>query len=158
MICRICGALVAGAHLGIYQVQQLLGKGRSGDAYLAAHLRSKQLAVLKLFPPDPACKNLWEAVRHEVRIITTLRHSSILPVFSSSTWSPDARSSSSQSLPDLLAAPGRAEYLLTLSQYAPATLIGKVRYTTTTSETTRGLNPISLRNPAAFVSREVALG
>ncbi|HLG60807.1 MAG TPA: protein kinase family protein [Ktedonosporobacter sp.] len=128
VICRICGALVAGAHLGIYQVQQLLGKGRSGDAYLASHLRSKQLAVLKLFPPDPACKNLWEAVRHEVRIITTLRHSSILPVFSSSIWYPDSRSSSSQPLPDLLAVPGRAEYLLTLSQYAPATLTGFVAH------------------------------
>lgn len=126
MICRICGALVAGANLGIYQVQQLLGKGRSGDAYLASHVRSRQLAVLKLFPPDPACKNLWEAVRHEVRIITTLRHNSILPVFSSSLWYPENRSNGSRPLPDLMAAPGREEYLLTLSQYAPATLTGFV--------------------------------
>ena len=122
VMCRICGALVAGAHLGIYQVQQLLGKGRSGDAYLASHVRSKQPVVLKLFPPDPTCVNLWEAVRREVRIVTTLHHSSILPVFSSMLWSPQARSSSTRPLQELMTTPGRDEYLLTLSQYAPATL------------------------------------
>src|SRR6185312_4613728 len=96
LICRICGSLIAGAHLGIYQIHQLLGKGRSGNAYLASHLRSRQQVVLKLFPPDPMGASLWEAARREVRVVTSLHHSSILPVFSCTTWYPEASSTESK--------------------------------------------------------------
>ncbi len=54
IVCRICGTLAAGASLGHYQAQKLLGTGRSGQAYLAAHQRSGQSVVIKLFPQDPA--------------------------------------------------------------------------------------------------------
>ncbi|MBV9231096.1 MAG: tetratricopeptide repeat protein [Chloroflexi bacterium] len=123
VICHICGTLVSGAQLGVYQVQHLLGRGRSGNAYLAIHTRSRQPVVLKLFPPDPTSMDLWEIARREVRIITSLRHSSILPVFSCTTWSPETRPGTSKSFHELMATPySREEYLLTLSQYTPVTL------------------------------------
>ena len=76
--------LVAGAHLGAYQVQQILGRGRSGSAYLAVHLRLKHPVVIKLFPPDEASLALWESARRECLLIAQLRHDSILPVLSCS--------------------------------------------------------------------------
>lgn len=123
VICRICGTLVAGAQLGIYQVQQLLGSGRSGKAYLATHLRSKQPVVIKLFAPDPASSMLWEAARHEVRITTALRHSSLLPIFSCTTWQCQTQPGTTRPLHELMSSfSGPETYLLTLCQYAPATL------------------------------------
>lgn len=74
--------LVRGVQLGTYQVQQLLGKGRSGSAYLAVHLRLKYPVVLKLFPPDKASMFLWDVARQECLFVTKLRYSSILPVLS----------------------------------------------------------------------------
>src|SRR5882672_3429598 len=72
LICQICGTLAAGALLGIYQIQQMLGSGRSGKAYLALHSRQRQPVVIKLIAPDPANVDLWEAARREVRIISSL--------------------------------------------------------------------------------------
>src|SRR5579862_2993210 len=82
VLCSACGSLVAGANMGVYQVQRLLGNGRNGSAYLAIHQRSKQPVVIKLLPPDPASSDLWEAARREVRMATSLRQSPIVPVFS----------------------------------------------------------------------------
>lgn len=123
VICRTCGSLVAGTNLGIYQVQQLLGRGRNGSAYLAMHLRSKQLVVIKLFPPDLTSRDLWERARREVRIATALRHSSILPVFSSTIWQSEAGPGTTRPLHELMTAyTAPEEYLLTLCQYVPGTL------------------------------------
>ncbi|QBD83170.1 tetratricopeptide repeat protein [Ktedonosporobacter rubrisoli] len=123
VICRSCGALAAGAHLGIYQIQQLLGRGRSGNAYLAQHQRSKQAVVIKLFAPDPVSMGLWEAARREVRTITALRHPSILPNFSCTAWYPKLPPGTTRPLPDLTAPYIEQDvYLLTLCQYAPITL------------------------------------
>jgi serine/threonine protein kinase len=128
IICHICGTLVAGAHLGIYQVQQFLGQGRSGSAYLATHLRSRQPVAIKLFPTyNNAGYRLWEAMRKEVRVVTSLRHNAILPVFSCTLWHPEGRSGS-RPLPDLIATPGKEEYLLTLCQYVPGNLTGFLAY------------------------------
>lgn len=127
VICHICGTLVAGAHLGIYQIQQYLGKGRSGSAYLATHLRSRQPVAIKLFPTYNAGYRLWESMRKEVRVVTSLRHSAILPVFSCTLWHPEGRSGS-RPLPDLIATPGKEEYLLTLCQYVPGNLSGFLSY------------------------------
>jgi serine/threonine protein kinase len=123
VICSICGTLVAGAQLGVYQVQQLLGQGRSGKAYLAVHLRSRQPVVVKLFPPDPATMGLWETARREVRTITALQHPSLLPIYSCTSWSPDQDRNNSRPLNEqMLTYSGRPYYLLTLTQYAPSSL------------------------------------
>jgi serine/threonine protein kinase len=123
VICHVCGTLVAGARLGIYQVQQCLGRGRNGSAYLSVHLRSHQPVVIKLFPPHPATMGQWEAARRTVRSITALRHSSILPVFSCTTWHAGALPGTTRPLHELITAyTGRDDYLLTLCQYAPVTL------------------------------------
>jgi serine/threonine protein kinase len=127
VICHICGTLVAGAHLGIYQIQQLLGQGRSGSAYLATHLRSRQPVAIKLFPTYNAGYRLWEAMRKEVRVVTSLRHNAILPVFSCTLWHPETRQGS-RPLPDLVATPGKEEYLLTLCQYVPGNLTSFLAY------------------------------
>jgi serine/threonine protein kinase len=122
-ICSICGTLASGAQLGIYQVQQLLGQGRSGKAYLAVHLRSRQSVVVKLFPPDATTMGLWEAARREVRIITALQHPAFLPIYSCTPWSPDQDRNNSRPLNEqMLAYSGRTNYLLTLCQYAPSSL------------------------------------
>ncbi len=123
VICHICGTLVAGARLGIYQVQQYLGRGRSGSAYLAIHLRSHQPVVIKLFPPHPATMGQWEATRRTVRAITALRHSAILPVFSCTIWHSEMLPGTTRPLHELITAyTTRDDYLLTLCQYAPVTL------------------------------------
>lgn len=123
VICRICGNLVAGVSLGVYQVQHLLGSGRNGKAYLATHLRSRQPVVIKLFPPDPTSMGLWDGARREVRIATTLRHPSLLPVFSSTTWQPGVHPGTTRPLHELMTAyPEQETFLLTLRQYVPSTL------------------------------------
>ncbi len=124
VICRICGAVVAGAQLGVYQVHQCLGQGRSGSAYLAVHIRSRQQVVVKLFPADPMSRAFWEAARREVRVVTALRHPSILPVFSCTTWNPVSNTGR-------LArenTPLSIEYLLTLCQYASGSLSDYIAY------------------------------
>jgi serine/threonine protein kinase len=124
VICRICGAVVAGAQLGVYQVHQCLGQGRSGSAYLAVHIRSRQQVVVKLFPADPMSRALWEAARREVRVVTALRHPSILPVFSCTAWNPLANTGR------LVRenTPLSIEYLLTLCQYASGSLSDYIAY------------------------------
>src|SRR5271165_6890885 len=82
IICRICGTLASGTDIGIYQVQKLLGSGRSGQAYLAVHQRSGQPVVIKFFPPESDTTKLWEQARREVRVTTALRHPAIVSVFS----------------------------------------------------------------------------
>ena len=112
MVCHICGTLASGAEIGIYQVQKLLGSGRSGQAYLAVHQRSGQPVVIKLFILEPDTTELMDAVRREVRVTTSLRHPAIISVFNCSNWAPE------QSVRD--SRQGRPEaYLLTLCQYVP---------------------------------------
>jgi serine/threonine protein kinase len=123
VICSICGTLAAGVPLGVYQVQQLLGQGRSGKAYLAVHLRSRQPVTVKLFSPDPATMGLWEAARREVRSVTTLQHPGLLPIYSCTLWSPEQDKNNSRPLGEqMLTYTGRSNYLLTLCQYAPNSL------------------------------------
>jgi serine/threonine protein kinase len=99
--------------LDTYQARQLLGRGRSGEAYLAEHLPSGQLAVAKLFAPDPEREPLWERARREVRRIMGLRHPHVVPMYSCSTVD----------LPRGTKAALRASrYLLTLCPYAPSSL------------------------------------
>ena len=113
MICHICGSLASGVEIGIYQVQKLLGMGRSGQAYLAIHQRSGQPVVIKLFLIEDDTTELMDAVRREVRITTSLRHPSIISVFNCSNWTPEQASHSGmrQNKQDT--------YLLTLCQYVP---------------------------------------
>lgn len=127
VICSVCGALAAHTTVGIYEVRKLLGTGRSGHAYQAVHQRSGQPVAIKLFPAYMANPELWEAARREVRVTTALRHSSILSVFSCSTWSSEqldggsgAHFERSSSLAKL--------YLLTLCQYIPGALRHFVAY------------------------------
>lgn len=115
IVCRICGTLAAGAVLGLYRVQKLLGTGRSGQAYLAIHQRSGQPAVIKLFPYDASSTHLWDAARREVRVVTGIRHNAILAVYSCSTWHADQVQGSQFGSE-------RGSYLLTLCQYIPGTL------------------------------------
>jgi serine/threonine protein kinase len=123
VICHICGTLVAGARLGIYQVQQYLGRGRSGCAYLSVHLRSRQPVVIKLFPSHSATLEQWEAARRTVRAITALRQSTVLPVFSCTTWHSETQPGTTRSLHELMTEHTPHDvYLLTLCQYAPVTL------------------------------------
>lgn len=123
MICHICGTLGSGSMVGIYQVQRLLGSGRSGQAYLAEHQSSKQPAVIKLFLPESSSPQLWEAARREVRVVTALHHSSILPVFSCATWFADYQSGNIKPVKELQSSPqGQRAYLLTLCQYIPNTV------------------------------------
>ncbi|GHO82026.1 protein kinase family protein [Dictyobacter formicarum] len=128
VICSVCGALAAHTTLGIYEVRKLLGTGRSGHAYQAVHQRSGQPVAIKLFPAYTANPEQWEAARREVRVTTALRHSSILSVFSCSTWSLEQLDGgsgvhferSSSGLTNL--------YLLTLCQYIPGALRHFVAY------------------------------
>ncbi|PZW27524.1 TPR repeat protein [Thermosporothrix hazakensis] len=123
IICRLCGHLVAGAQLGVYQVQRHLGSSRFGRAYLAFHVRSKQPVTLKLLYPDPANSSLWEEARSEVRRATLLRHPSIQAVFSCAPWQPDQRQASTRPLHEFLSTYNEtAVYLLTLCQYAPGNI------------------------------------
>jgi serine/threonine protein kinase len=129
IICRICGTLAAGALIGIYQVRNLLGTGRSGQAYLAVHQRTGQPVVIKLFPEDVSTNHLWDAARREVRTVTALRHPAILPVFSCTTWSADASFGDSQAGLDYRFAQSKdSTYLLTLCQYIPGTLNNFIAY------------------------------
>ena len=121
MICRICGTLASGAEIGIYQVQKLLGTGRSGQAYLAVHQRSGQPVAIKLFPLEPNTTDLLEAARRELRITTSLRHPSIISVFSSTNWTPE-QPRTPRLARDLRPVKSQQEsYLLTLCQYIPGT-------------------------------------
>jgi serine/threonine protein kinase len=99
----------------------MLGVGRSGYAYLAVHQRSGQPVVIKLFPPDNTTMPLWEAARRDVRVVTTLRHPSILAVYSCTSWNPASNSMSTSGTlhihPDQ-----QQSYLLTLCQYIPGNL------------------------------------
>lgn len=115
VVCGICGMLVAGAHLGTYQVQQLLGHGRSGSAYLAVHLRLKHPIVLKLFPSDKASMFLWEAARSECLFVAQLRHSSILPVSSCIVQRLDDHSNSATASGTVMV--NQDVVLLTICQY-----------------------------------------
>ncbi|GCE31149.1 hypothetical protein KDA_66330 [Dictyobacter alpinus] len=126
-ICRVCGALAAHTTLGIYQVHKLLGIGRSGHAYLAHHQRSGQPVAIKLSAASTANPELWQAARREVRVATTLRHDSILSVFSCSTWSPEQPASGSGAFFGRLDTPPQT-YLLTLCQYIPGTIQQFVAY------------------------------
>ncbi|MBE3559271.1 MAG: tetratricopeptide repeat protein [Ktedonobacteraceae bacterium] len=118
VVCSTCGELLAGAHLGVYQVQRRLGRGRSGSAYLAIHRRTGYPVALKLFAPLDESSKLWEAARREVRVVMGLRHPSILPVYSCSILQPAARTTSAA----LPFAGTHSPYLLTLCQYAPTPL------------------------------------
>ncbi len=137
LVCRICGALARGAIIGNYQVQQLLGIGRSGCAYLTVHTRTGQAVVLKLFAPEMPVVQLWEAARREVRVATSLRHNAILSIFSCSNWSPEPAIRGQQ-------------YLLTLCQYVPGSLPHFIAYLQShgTQQTlyNRGITPGALAN------------
>lgn len=122
VICRVCGALAAHTTLGIYQVQKLLGIGRSGRAYIAHHQRSGQPVTIKLSPSQTASPELWEAARREVRMTTALRHNSIRAVFSSGTWSPGQKIGEGSSPFHMQQAPTANTYLLSLCQFIPGTL------------------------------------
>jgi serine/threonine protein kinase len=123
VVCQVCGSLAGGAMLGIYQVMQFLGSGRSGKTYLATHLRSKQVVALKLLAPDASSMHLWEAARREARAATALRHSSIVATFSSTVWQPEATPGANRLLRDLVTSyTGQESYLLVLCQYVPGTL------------------------------------
>ena len=123
VICRICGHLIVSAKLGHYQIQQLLGSSRNGSTYLTMHLRSRQPVVLKLSPPDPACTGLWESARREIKIITALRHPSILPVFDCTIWQAEAKQDATKHFRELIVAHiGPDTRLLTLCQYIPGNL------------------------------------
>ncbi len=110
-ICHVCGELVVGAILqDTYQVRQLLGRGRSGGAYLTEHLPSGRPAVAKLFAPDLESEPLWERARREVRSVMALRHPDVLPIYSCSTIDLPRKTP---------AGVVSSRYLLTLCPYAP---------------------------------------
>jgi len=116
-ICHMCGTLAQGAVLGnTYKVQKLLGRGRSGHAYLANHQRSGQPVVIKLIPPDTS-PHLWEAARREIRTITALRNNTFLSVFSCTPWIPD-----SADTPYTTGTHRQTPFLLTLCQYVPGNM------------------------------------
>ena len=113
-LCAVCGTLVAGFTLDTYQVQYLLGKGRSGTAYLTSHLRPQQQATLKVFPPDALTQPLWEDVRRELRLLGTFRQAGgILPVFRCGPWHLENSAEGSTY---------HSTSLLTLCQYTPWSL------------------------------------
>ena len=120
ILCDICGKLVAGAHLGTYQVQQLLGQGRSGSAYLAIHLRLKHLVVLKLFPPDKSSLSLWESARRECLFTAQLRHAAILPIISCALQGLETRpTDANASVVRVPAGINQRVWLLTVCYYVP---------------------------------------
>jgi tetratricopeptide (TPR) repeat protein len=128
VICRVCGALAAQTILGAYQVQKLLGIGRSGRAYLAQHQGSSQPVTIKLSPSQTANPELWEAARREVRMTTALRHNSIRSVFSCTTWSLEQKMRDGSSPNHMRQASASNMYLMTLCQFIPGTLEHFVAY------------------------------
>jgi serine/threonine protein kinase len=115
LLCPTCQALRAGALVGGYQIQRLLGKGRSGTAYQVFQQELSQYAVLKLLPSDLASNELWLLARQEIRAISALQHPSCLPVSRCTFWSP-ARSFEESH--DEWRRRDEDGYLLTLYQYA----------------------------------------
>jgi len=115
LFCPICQTLRAGALVDGYQIQRLLGKGRSGSAYLVFHQELLQYAVLKLLPSNLASNELWLLARQEIRAISALQHPSCLPIFRCTFWSPTR---SSGKIHDEWRRPDEDSYLLTLCQYA----------------------------------------
>jgi serine/threonine protein kinase len=124
IICGACGRLVRGATLGIYQVQRLLGQGRSGDAYLAHYHRRQQQVVMKVFPPDRATMGLWEAARQEALLLARLQHPSLLPVYSCSLVQLEAHATDARPLDgESVSSPAKGNaYLLTVRPFAASTL------------------------------------
>ncbi len=116
LLCSTCGAFRAGALVDGYQIQRLLGKGRSGSAYLVFHQELLQYDVLKLVPSNLASNELWLLACQEVRAISALQHPSCLPVFRCPFWSPTR---SSGKIHDGWRRPDEVSYLLTRCQYAP---------------------------------------
>jgi len=119
ILCSTCGSLIAGAHLGPYQIQRFLGSGRSATGYLAQDLRLKQTTVVKLFSPDTKSMHLWKSASREALFATQLHHSSILSVLrcdplTTEKWSGvDAQTVSTT---------GRVTSLLTACPYVPYSL------------------------------------
>lgn len=133
VICRICGALAANTTIGAYRVQKRLGIGRGGYTYLALHTTSRQPVCVKVTRPEAYhAQQLvqWEAARREIRSVTSLRHSAILPVFSCTIWQADTNKMEQMSSGADYAQQGQSlpvrlngnSMLLTLSQYVPGTL------------------------------------
>src|SRR6266568_883299 len=116
LLCSTCGALRAGALVDGYQIQQFLGKGRCGSAYLGFHQELLQYDVLKLVPSNLASNELWLLAHQEVRAISALQHPSCLPVFRCTFWSP---TKSSGKIHEGWRRPEDVSYLLTRCQYVP---------------------------------------
>lgn len=124
VLCRFCGAFIVGAPLqqGTYQVHQFLGAGRSGSAYLASHVGSGQTVAVKLVPADPEHVSLWEHVRRDVRLITSLQHRSIVQVYRCAPWFPEQESQARSPLQSGPLSFNREGFLLALCQYVPGSL------------------------------------
>ena len=125
MVCPVCGILAAGAMIGVYQVQKLLGTGRTGYAYLAIHQRTNQPVAIKLLPNIPEMTPYWDAARREVRVTTALRHNAILPFYSCTTWSPGQQPGSGTHDNQPMR---QGAYLFALCQYIPANLSHFITY------------------------------
>lgn len=121
-LCPICGTLVNDVFLGTYQVKRLLGSGRSGMAYLAVQRRQQLPVVVKIFPPDPASRDLWEEARQEANRVATLHHNSILPMISCALWSPKTIPWGNSLNGEVAQVLGKQQYLCSTRQYAPLTL------------------------------------
>jgi Tol biopolymer transport system component len=74
--------LTAGAHLGPYQIQSVLGAGGMGEVYRARDARLDRTVAIKVLPPhvaaDPAARQRFE---REARTLAVLSHPHICPVF-----------------------------------------------------------------------------
>jgi eukaryotic-like serine/threonine-protein kinase len=76
------GVLTAGAHLGPYTVESLLGAGGMGEVYKARDTRLHRTVAVKVLPAsvssDPVARHRFE---REARAVAALSHPHICPIF-----------------------------------------------------------------------------
>ena len=154
-LCHICGALVQDVYLGTYQVKQLLGSGRSGLAYLAMQWR--QPAVVKIFPPEPTSRDLWEEARREANQVATLHLSSIPTVMSCTLWSPKTVPWSNAPQDAVTSDFGKKQYLFIAREYAPLTFSDLLAAGTTGGKSSLPLSIESLMRLLTQAAEALAL-
>ncbi len=74
-------ASLSGITLGQYQLKALIGKGRIGAVYHAAHSRLQREVAIKVWSTAQADPGFSERFAREMHIIAQLEHPGIVPIF-----------------------------------------------------------------------------
>ncbi|MDJ0973095.1 MAG: bifunctional serine/threonine-protein kinase/formylglycine-generating enzyme family protein [Planctomycetota bacterium] len=78
-----------GAHVGRYQIEDVLGKGGTATVYSAFDPTTNRTVALKVIHPDPS-DSMQENFLREIEVQANIRHPNIMPVFDRG-WLDDGR-------------------------------------------------------------------